>query len=166
MKADAHPALVVDGHGAQEFAVLAAEKNRASDLDLRRGEIGAEKLRGGLQHQRGNHLSVEHENQRQAPQAQARFGFEIVDAHGRIPREGVQRPDGRGEARHRARAAVEGNRAEFRGQRALVVDGVRTVAAKTTVLARWTMCEKVLSNEVYSVSRSLRFISKTTLCGA
>ncbi len=110
---DAHPALVVDGYGAEKFAVLAVEEDGPPDLHFGRVEVGAEVLRGGLQDKRRHHLAVEHEDERQPAQAQALFRLDIVYAHRRIAGEGVERPDGRAEARHLMGVAPEGNRAEL-----------------------------------------------------
>ena len=121
VETDAHAALVVDGNGAEKLAVLAAEKDGAADLDVGGGEIGAEQLSGGLEDDGGNHVAVEHEDERQAAQAQAHFGLDVVDADGGIAGKGAERPDGGAEAGNLADAAVERDFAQLGRERG---DGV------------------------------------------
>ena len=117
MKTDAHAARVVNRDGAEQLAVLAAEKDGAPNLDIGGGEVSAEKLRGGLEDERRNHSSVEQENHGEAAQAQIGFGFEVVGADGGSAGEGIERPDDGTEAGDKVRVAVKGKGIDLGGRR-------------------------------------------------
>ncbi len=71
MKPDAETAFVIDGHSAEELAIVAPQEDGAADLDIRGGKVRAKLRRRGLEDERGNHAVADKEDHRQAAQALA-----------------------------------------------------------------------------------------------